>query len=254
MPFTFSHPAIALPLKAVKPKWFSTTGLVVGSIAPDFVYFLKMGGNADFGHTLAGIFILDIPLAFFIAIAFHHWVRNVLILHFPAPLDKKYSNFLDYDFLSYIKKHWMLFMASSVVGILSHLFWDDFTKPDGFVYYLAPSFFSQKVNIGPVNTSLHMLIERTGSVIGLVFLIWVIWRKEHPEVFFIPFSPRRKFAFWLCVFISAAIVTAAKLMLDKEGNSISYYVVVLTSAGVLSLAFVTMVAYLLGQLVKKGEA
>ncbi|MFD2999442.1 DUF4184 family protein [Pontibacter toksunensis] len=254
MPFTFSHPAIALPLKALKPEWFSTTGLVVGSIAPDFVYFLKMGGSADFGHTLAGIFILDIPLSFFIALAFHLWARNVLILHFPAPLDKKYSDFLPYDFLSYLKRHWFLFLVSSVAGILSHLFWDDFTKPDGFVYYISPSFFSQKIHIGPVVTPLHMLIERAGSVLGLLFLIWVIWRKKQPSLTFTPFSLRRKVVFWLSLFVSAAIVTAVKLLLDKEGDSISYYVVVLTSAGVLSLAFVTIMAYVLGQLVKKGKA
>lgn len=88
MPFTFSHPAIALPLKVIKPAWFSTTGLVVGSIAPDLLYFLKMGGSADFGHTLVGVFMFDIPISYLIAISFYVWLRNVLIRHLPAPLTK----------------------------------------------------------------------------------------------------------------------------------------------------------------------
>ncbi|WP_113654854.1 DUF4184 family protein, partial [Pedobacter namyangjuensis] len=30
MPFTFSHPAIVLPLTYLPKKWFSLTGLVIG--------------------------------------------------------------------------------------------------------------------------------------------------------------------------------------------------------------------------------
>ncbi|WP_162052602.1 DUF4184 family protein [Pontibacter pamirensis] len=253
MPFTFSHPAIVLPFKAIKPAWFSTTGLVVGSIAPDLVYFLKMGGSADFGHTLAGVIILDLPLSFLLAIAFHLWVRNILILHLPAPLDKKHSDYLNFDFLLYLKKHWLLFFLSVAIGVFSHLFWDDFSKPDGFVYYFAPAFFSQKIHVGPLDMQLYTLIERTGSAVGLAFLVWVVCRKRLASSTINPHSFKRKFVYWLCIFMVMAIAAAVKLLFDKEGDSVSYYVVVLTSAGVLSFVFVTVLALLLDKKVKQTE-
>ncbi|WP_240482010.1 DUF4184 family protein [Flavobacterium psychrophilum] len=39
MPFTFSHPAIILPLRYLPRQWFSLTGLIIGSLTPDFEYF-----------------------------------------------------------------------------------------------------------------------------------------------------------------------------------------------------------------------
>ncbi|WP_220463965.1 DUF4184 family protein [Adhaeribacter radiodurans] len=41
MPFTFSHPAIVLPLTLLLRKWYSLTGLVIGSLTPDFEYFYQ---------------------------------------------------------------------------------------------------------------------------------------------------------------------------------------------------------------------
>lgn len=41
MPFTFSHPAIILPLSYLPKKWFSLTGLIIGSLIPDFEYLLE---------------------------------------------------------------------------------------------------------------------------------------------------------------------------------------------------------------------
>ena len=42
MPFTFSHPAIVLPLVRKSGHWFSATGLIIGSLTPDFEYFMRM--------------------------------------------------------------------------------------------------------------------------------------------------------------------------------------------------------------------
>ena len=57
MPFTFSHPAIILPLKKLPKKYISMTGLIVGSIAPDFEYFLRM--KSKYSHTMSGILWYD---------------------------------------------------------------------------------------------------------------------------------------------------------------------------------------------------
>ena len=51
MPFTFAHPAIVLPFYK-KPKFFSMTTLIIGSMSPDFEYFLRMKIKSDMSQTL----------------------------------------------------------------------------------------------------------------------------------------------------------------------------------------------------------
>ena len=51
MPFTFAHPAIVLPFYK-KPKFFSMTTLIIGSMSPDFEYFLRVKIKSDMSHTL----------------------------------------------------------------------------------------------------------------------------------------------------------------------------------------------------------
>ena len=79
MPFTAAHPAIVLPLIKRNPRMVSATGLIAGSLAPDFEYFLKLSVNGVHGHTLWGLIYFDIPVAAFLAVLFHALVKNNLI-------------------------------------------------------------------------------------------------------------------------------------------------------------------------------
>ena len=78
MPFTFSHPAIILPLNYLSKKWFSITGLVIGSLSPDFEYFIRMKIESNYSHTFWGIFYFDLPLGIMLTFIFHNIVKNEL--------------------------------------------------------------------------------------------------------------------------------------------------------------------------------
>ncbi|RKZ85433.1 MAG: hypothetical protein DRR19_16380 [Candidatus Parabeggiatoa sp. nov. 1] len=58
MPFTLSHPAAAVPLAR---GGLVLSALVVGSMSPDFLYFLCLSTQYQFGHTFIGVFVFDIP-------------------------------------------------------------------------------------------------------------------------------------------------------------------------------------------------
>lgn len=240
MPFSFSHPAIVLPLKKVRPGWFSSTGLITGSIAPDLPYFLAMSGSWDFGHTLAGIFLLDLPLSFLAAIIFHQWFRNSLIRHLPSPLDRKYSDRLAFDFLTYLKKGWLLFAVSAFIGVVSHLVWDDFAKPEGLVlYYLAPSFLGHVVEVGPVEAPVYLLIERAGSIVGLAVMVWVVFRKTEQPVAAAPVSAGSKSLYWASIILVTAAIVAVTVWAGEEQRSVASFIVVCISAGLLALTLTT---------------
>src|SRR6218665_923701 len=99
MPFTFSHPAAVLPLHYLPKRWFSMTGLVIGSMAPDFVYFLRMNVYSPFSHTIKGLFCFDLPLSLMLAIIFHVFVRNGLIDHLPLFLTRRLLIFKTFDWM-----------------------------------------------------------------------------------------------------------------------------------------------------------
>ncbi|MEG1227787.1 MAG: DUF4184 family protein, partial [Flavobacterium sp.] len=40
-----------LPLQFLNKKWFSLTGLVIGSMIPDFEYFIRMRIQSIYSHT-----------------------------------------------------------------------------------------------------------------------------------------------------------------------------------------------------------
>lgn len=59
MPFTFAHPAAVLPLGVKKTKYIDFTALVIGSMAPDFEYFIHFKPYQEYGHTIFEITLLD---------------------------------------------------------------------------------------------------------------------------------------------------------------------------------------------------
>ena len=84
MPFTAAHPALVLPFIKGNPRFISASGLIAGSLAPDFEYFFKLSVNGVHGHTIWGLLYFDIPVAAFLAVVFHAVVKNNLIDNLPA--------------------------------------------------------------------------------------------------------------------------------------------------------------------------
>ena len=58
-----SHQAPVIPLKRWRPHWFSGLALVLGTVAPDLAFILRLDENgAPLSHRFAGLFVVDVPL------------------------------------------------------------------------------------------------------------------------------------------------------------------------------------------------
>lgn len=132
MPFTAAHPAIILPLKYKFSRLFSTTGLVIGSMAPDFAYFLSPVITTKVSHTLKGVLVFNLPVTIILAVVFHAIVREQIIRFLPPALASRAQVAAKAKWFRYLSKHWFIFLMSAIVGILSHLFWDSFTHYSGY--------------------------------------------------------------------------------------------------------------------------
>ena len=83
MPFTFSHPLYAAPLRRLIPN-LSLTGLVLGSMSPDMEYFIAMEPFRSIGHTWIGFVLLGIPLSLAAARGYHDVLKPVIPRLLPS--------------------------------------------------------------------------------------------------------------------------------------------------------------------------
>ena len=213
MPFTLAHPVGALPLKWVKRSLFSTTGLVVGSMAPDYEYFLKQYPSPTIGETTFGVFFFDFPLAILVALVFHLLVKQPLIRHLPQPFDLRYSGYAQSPFLSYLGKHWLVFLTSILIGIGTHLLLDWVTHP--IHGPLAKTSITAVTNIGPLRTRPLIVAERTFDVVGTALLFLLILRLKKPSACYSKVLSMNKWVFW---FLFTAITAAVMIWEWQEAG------------------------------------
>jgi hypothetical protein len=132
MPFTFSHPALVLPLSYLPKRYYSLTELVIGSLTPDFEYYIRMELKGNFSHSLLGLFLFDLPIGILLAFLFHNIIRNNLFKNLPMFFKSRFLFFSSFNWNQYFIKNWFVVVVSVLVGAFSHLFWDSFTHHDGF--------------------------------------------------------------------------------------------------------------------------
>lgn len=191
MPFTFSHPAIVLPLR----KYLSLTGLVIGSMSPDFEYFIRMNLQSEYSHSLLGVFYFCLPISLCIAFLFHCNIRNVLIENLPLPLQIRLSDNKNFDWISYFKKRWFIVNFSICLGAFSHIFWDSFTHSSGFfvekILFLQDYFIilGKKIYI-------FKFLQHASSFIGAIIIFYFIKKLPKATTFCHKISQK----YWLTTF------------------------------------------------------
>jgi Domain of unknown function (DUF4184) len=82
MPLTFAHPAVVLVFSR-KSKYINFSALVLGSMAPDFEYFLRGRPAGEIGHELPGFFFFNLPLAALVYFIYHTFIHRPLMDHLP---------------------------------------------------------------------------------------------------------------------------------------------------------------------------
>ena len=141
MPFTLAHPVAVLPFARCRRVHFPA--MVIGSLAPDFVYFLH-GRAVPGGHSLANLLWPNLPLCFTLYALYlalwHHTLRDFL----PDCLNAAYRLPESTIAAATHKRRQtavvlFTFVFSALFGMITHLFLDAFTHPTGwFVQHFAP--------------------------------------------------------------------------------------------------------------------
>lgn len=175
MPFTFSHPAIILPLTYLPRKWFSLTGLIIGSLTPDFEYFLRMRIKSNYSHTIDGLFWFDLPLGLLLAFIFHNIIRDSLFNNLPSFLKSKLSTFKQFDWNRHFKQNWIVITISIIIGATSHIFWDSFTHDNGYFVQTIPAL-QNSVNFLGRQIPILKILQHSSTLLGGLVIAFAVYK------------------------------------------------------------------------------
>ena len=233
MPFTFSHPAIILPLQDFSKNWFSLTGLVVGSLTPDFEYFIRMQIQSNYSHTLYGIFWFDLPLAILLSFAFHNFIRNTLFTNTPNFIKSRLFLFTMFNWNYYFKRNWIIVILSIIIGIASHLFWDSFTHQHGYfvehISILNNNLFFLKNKI-----PIWKIAQHLSTLIGAIIIIIAFLKLPKNTIHQLDINKR----YWAFICMFTLIISILRFSPNLKLATFGNIIVTVISALVISLIVV----------------
>ena len=228
MPFTFSHTVAAFLFKPWLNK-LSLTGVVLGCMAPDFEYFLRMRMQGEFGHHIAGIFLFNLPVSILIALVFHQVIRDEMIEHSPWFLKKRVLIFQNLDWFEYFKNHYLMVIISIFFGILTHVIWDAFTHQTGF-FVQKNVFLQDTVSIADFNIPLYKIFQHLSSSLGLIII--AIYFFKLPSYTSIQTNNERKtlWMYWGAILILLGCLLGLWLIFNSDLKFSLVHVLVATIA------------------------
>ena len=231
MPFTFSHPAIVLPFIYLPKNWRSSTGLIIGSMAPDFEKFIRMTAYDDYSHTWRSIFYFNIPIALILAFVYHLVVRNAFIDHMPKFFRKRFNRFKKLNWYKYFKQNYITVIVSIFIGTISHIAWDKITHLDSETMGLFPAD-SLKMRIRNYKFILNGPLQFITSFLGGLVIIYFINRLPKSN----RVQPTKHNAeYWILLISTMMVIIIFKIQVLNSPIYLGNIISTTISAGLISL-------------------
>ncbi|MGV3656327.1 MAG: DUF4184 family protein [Chitinophagaceae bacterium] len=238
MPFTFSHPAIVLPLNLLPKKWVSLTALVIGSLMPDLEAYLRFSSQKSQSHTWSALFWFCLPLGFLLSLLYHQLVRNAFIHHLPSFAYKRLVPYTHFNWLQHVKSNWPVVIISFLIGGASHLLWDLFSHFEGVLHRIDPALTGNTTVFG-YNIEIPYLIQYLNSLLGLlVILLAIVFLPAQKEAI----QKKRWWIYWLKIMLVTALVFGVRWML-LDTYKIDDIIVSFFTAFFIALLFISSIHY-----------
>jgi hypothetical protein len=237
MPFTLAHPAFILPFRKTKMK-LSITGLVAGSIAPDFEFFFQLREVENIGHHWYGVLLFDLPAAVILAFVFHGLLRNLCIANLPTAYRNRFLHLREFNWNGYSGVNKGTLFLSVMIGILSHLFIDGFTHADG-LFVTAIPVLQKKFLILSSEVPMYFLLQIIFSIGGLMVLFTRM--RQKPKLYCNTGLVENTKFFWPLFLGLLLIVVAIRLISWSQYNSFWSVVMALMGGIVYSLLLTALI-------------
>lgn len=179
IPYTLAHPAAIVPLHRLLRGRTSLSALAIGSMAPDFPYFLG-GVSGPFSHSLPGFFLYCLPAGLVAYLLFHALLKQpsmallpgVVASRLPAPPGRRALPDTSFAVVT----------ASLALGALTHLLWNGFTHADTAIVEHVAILNGVVGTLGDHELRLFEALQYGCSILGLGALAcWIMrWIRRTP--------------------------------------------------------------------------
>lgn len=248
MPFTFlAHQAVVLPLKAWRPRWFAGTALVIGSMAPDFEYFIRGTPRSTVSHTLPGQVLFCLPITLVAVYLLRRVVAVPLFSNLPrvGPLDTTAFARLG---AGENPGYWRRAVVSALIGSGSHCLWDGFTHSYGWFVLRSEALRAPLFTLGGRSVPVYKLLQHGSTVVGgmaaLGMLVWIAPRFAEWERPMTPTAPvhARRLLLGVTFMCGVVLILAAATTAHRASTLATVVDVAMRAVGLSAPALVVVTA------------
>lgn len=181
MPSTFTHPLAVLPLRRWCPVRLNFAALVIGSMSPDFGYFIRQFPLARYAHTIAGTFAVCLPTGL-LALGVFYLLRQPLCFILPQPHRGALTPLASAR-PSFHPRTLLKAAVSILLGAWTHTVWDSFTHQGAWSVERIPALGEALFRIGGTVFPASYLLQQFSTFVGgaVLALLYFRWLRRQPR-------------------------------------------------------------------------
>ncbi len=173
MAFTISHAAAVLPFSRLLARWRLLSATVIGSMIPDFGWFMPWRPTRFETHSVVGLLTFCLPVGLAAYWIFQRVIKTPLVELLP---DGAYSRWRAFaapaDYTEPMQ--WIWVSGGLLAGAFTHLVWDAFTHERAIGVRMIPALDEPAVLIGGHHLAGARLLQDASSLIGLIAVVLIL--------------------------------------------------------------------------------
>ena len=210
MPFTISHAAAVLPFTRPLARWRLLSAAVIGSMVPDFGWFMPWRPARFETHSLDALLTFCLPVGLASYWVFQLLVRTPIMELLPPGAYARWRwSKAPADYRSL--KQWIWAACGLLAGAITHLVWDGFTHEGGRGVRMLPILEEPVAYIDGHPLRGLRLMQDLNSLIGLIVVVLLVAYGLRPGEAADTALPRRLRARERYAWIAAYVLVAAAL-------------------------------------------
>jgi hypothetical protein len=173
MPLTISHPAASVPFARLG---LVLSALVIGSMTPDYPYYISIFPYSGFSHSVIGLFAYCLPVGLVSLGVFHFLIKYPALSLLPVDHQRRlYAVASGFSF--WPLRRFLLIVFSIISGAFTHLIWDAFTHPKGWMVQQFTLLKLPILTIGSFSLPIYSFLQYSSTFIGgvLLFYWYIEW-------------------------------------------------------------------------------
>ena len=148
------------------------SALVIGSMAPDFVYWLPLPFGRITSHTIPGLFTFCLPAGFIVFWLYHLLLRPPILAILPQAITARLSPHSIPRSLRGVA----LVLLAILFGAMTHLAWDAFTHRDTLMTQLLPVLHTPLLTARGHVLRLYKALQHGSTLVGFGAMALWSWR------------------------------------------------------------------------------